>query len=208
MRKSRKQGRSPVRRLSAVAAWITAIAALFTAAACGGGQSNPAQDARTITTTPPAVTVTESQPSVPGELESPSSASQDRYLSELEPLTSSAGVDTNSAEINGRGFAQTVTLTANAAGPVSFAEYNLGRKWRTFSATVGLRDDSPTSGSLNFEVSVDGRQTYKKEILLGESRSINIGVENALRLKLTITYTGQDSGNSYYGSWGDAKLRL
>uniref|UniRef100_A0AAU2ACG9 NPCBM/NEW2 domain-containing protein n=1 Tax=Streptomyces sp. NBC_00093 TaxID=2975649 RepID=A0AAU2ACG9_9ACTN len=124
----------------------------------------------------------------------------------MEPLKSTQGVDTSAAEINGRGFARSVTLTANAAGPVNSAEYNLGRHWRTFTATIGLRDDSPTGGVLTFEVTVDGTRKYRGKIPLGESRDIELDVNDALRLELTVTYSGQDAGNYYYGSWGDAQL--
>ncbi|MFF0087669.1 NPCBM/NEW2 domain-containing protein [Streptomyces canus] len=152
------------------------------------------------------MTVTASEPSGPTEPESTSAASQTQYLSELEPLTSTQGVDTSSADVNGKGFARSVTLTANAAGPVNSAEYNLGRHWSTFTATVGLRDDSPTGGSLAFEVMVDGTRKYRMVINLGESQDVKLDVSDALRLKLTVTYTGQDTGNAYYGSWGDAHL--
>ncbi|MFF9623738.1 NPCBM/NEW2 domain-containing protein [Streptomyces griseosporeus] len=133
-------------------------------------------------------------------------AAQSRYLSELDPLTATQGVDTSTAEINGTGFARSVTLTANAAGPVNSAEYNLGRHWTTFIATVGLRDDSPTGGSLTFEAAVDGTRKFRETIHLGASREVKLDVRDALRLKLTVSYTGQDAANLYYGSWGDAQL--
>lgn len=133
--------------------------------------------------------------------------SQTQYLSTLDPLTSTQGVDTSTAEINGEGFARSVTLIVNAAGPIASAEYNLGRHWGTFSATAGLRDDSPTGGKLTFEVSVDGKDEYRETIPLGQSQKIELDVSDALRLKLTVTYSGQDAGSSYYGSWGDALLK-
>lgn len=133
--------------------------------------------------------------------------SQTQYLSDLDPLTSTQGVDTSTVEINGEGFARSVTLIVNAAGPVGSAEYNLGRHWNRFSATAGLRDDSPTGGRLTFEVSVDGKQEYRETIPLGESQKIELDVSNALRLKLTVTYSGKDAGNTFYGSWGNAFLR-
>ncbi|MGW7610080.1 NPCBM/NEW2 domain-containing protein [Streptomyces sp. NPDC054766] len=151
--------------------------------------------------------MTETEPSASTESETTDPAVQGKYLTELDPLTSSGGVDTGAADINGKGFARSVTLSANAAGPVSFAEYHLGRQWRTFSATVGLRDDSPTGGSLTFEIVVDGSKKYGNRIPLGKSQEVNVDVTHALRMKLTITYTGQDSGSYYYGSWGDAKLK-
>ncbi|MFE5596856.1 NPCBM/NEW2 domain-containing protein [Streptomyces sp. NPDC056549] len=201
MRRTRKRGYSPSRRLRALATSVTTAGVLAITAACGGGGgSDPTQVTRTVT-----VTKTAPETSIQTEPQSTSPASKSQYLSELEPLTSTAGVDASAAEINGKGFARSVTLTANAGGPVGSAEYHLGRQWKAFYATVGLRDDSPSGGALTFEVTVDGTQKYREEIALGESKIIKLGVANALRLKLSITYTGESS-DYYYGSWGDAKL--
>lgn len=192
-------------RLRAVSTSVTAATVVMVmAAGCGGGGKSPAQGTRTVTKTPAPATVTASETS--GSSEPPSPGSEARYLNELEPLTSTQGVDNSAAEINGRGYARSVTLTTSAAGPVNSVEYNLGRHWRTFTATIGLRDDSPTGGVLTFEVTVDGARKQREKIPLGESREIELDVSDALRLGLTVTYSGQDAGNYYYGSWGDAQL--
>lgn len=203
----RKPRNVPAKRLRVAAAAFVTTAALATTAACGNDDSGSAQPTRTITETPPRTTVTATSPSASSPSMTTSAASQTQYLSDLDPLTSTQGVDTSTVEINGEGFARSVTLLVNAAGPVASAEYNLGRHWETFSATVGLRDDSPTGGKLTFEVSVDGKQKYGQAIPLGTSREISLDVNGALRLKLTVTYSGQDAGSSYYGSWGDARLQ-
>jgi hypothetical protein len=192
-------------RITALVFAATAVLAGVTA--CGGGDSGKSQPTRTITKTPPTVTMTTSEPSSPKPSAPTGPASQTQYLSDLDPLKSTQGVDTSTVEINGEGFAQSVTLIVNAAGPVNSAEYNLGRHWDRFSATAGLRDDSPTGGKLTFEVSVDGKQEYSQMIPLGKSQKVDLDVSNALRLKLTVTYSGQDAGSSYYGSWANARLQ-
>ncbi|MFF4660707.1 NPCBM/NEW2 domain-containing protein [Streptomyces sp. NPDC001381] len=204
---TRRRPVSPARWLQYAAILIATMAAGTAVTACEDGDSGSPQSTRTVITTPPPVTVTANDSSASNQSESPNATSQTRYLSELEPLTSTIGVDTSSAEINGRGFARSVTLIAGSAGPANSAEYNLGRHWNLFSATVGLRDDSPTGGSLTFEVSVDGARKYSRQIPLGQSLNVNLDVSNALRLKLTVTYSGQDSGAVYYGSWGNARLQ-
>lgn len=195
------------KRLYMTAMGFAAIAVLASATACGGGNSGNSQPTRTIIKTPPTVTVATSESSSPKPSAPTGPASQAQYLSDLDPLKSTQGVDTSTVQINGEGFAQSVTLIANAAGPVNSAEYNLGRHWDRFSATAGLRDDSPTGGKLTFEVSVDGKREYSQTIPLGKSQKVELDVSNALRLKLTVTYSGQDAGSSYYGSWGDARLQ-
>lgn len=85
-------------------------------------------------------------------------------------------------------------------------EYNLGRDWKEFRATIGLRDDSPTGGELSFQVATDGgKQLYSESVSLGEEQQIDLNVDGALRLKLTVTYAGQDP-NYIYGTWGNAQL--
>lgn len=195
-----------MQRLRAAALGLTVTAALIGVTACGG-QSGASHPARTVTKTPDPVTVTATVPSLPTQSLSTASASQVLYLSDLDPLTSTRGVDTSTVEINGQAFARSVTLAVNAAGPVASAEYNLGRHWDTFSATVGLGDESPTGGLLTFEASVDGRQEYSQTIPLGKTQRIGLGVNGALRLKLTVTYSGQDAANSFYGCWGNAHLQ-
>lgn len=195
------------KRLRMAAVGLAAAVALSGTTACGGDESGTAEPTRTITKTLPTVTVTTSEPSAPSPSAPTDSASQTQYLSDLDPLTSTQGVDTNAVEINGEGFARSVTLIVNAAGPVASVEYNLSRHWERFSATAGLRDDSPTRGKLTFEVSVDGKKEYSETIPLGSSQEVDLNVSHALRLKLTVTYSGQDSGSSYYGSWGDALLQ-
>ncbi|MFD3999072.1 NPCBM/NEW2 domain-containing protein [Streptomyces sp. NPDC058583] len=128
------------------------------------------------------------------------------YLGDVEPLTSTRGVDVGAAEVNGKGYARSVTLWVNQAGPFSELEYNLGRDWKSFKATVGLRDDSPSGGNVTFEVAVDGRTVYTKTVALGQTQEVNVDAQDALRLKLTVTYSGEDATSDYYGTWGDARL--
>ncbi|MFC9534344.1 NPCBM/NEW2 domain-containing protein [Streptomyces sp. NPDC056975] len=207
MNEIRKPRNTPAKRFHMAAVGLVATAALATTAACGGGGSGTTQPARTITKTPPTATVTASEPSASSQSATASRASQTQYLSDLDPLTSTQGVDASAVEINGEGFARSVTLHVNAAGPVSSAEYNLGRHWDSFSVTAGMRDDSPTGGKLTFEVSVDGDLKTSETIPLGKSQKIKLNVSNALRLKLSVTYSGPDAGTDYYGSWGNARLK-
>lgn len=172
----------------------------FAASACGSGGKPPGQ--RSSTAAPSMTGEPTAEPTSPSPTPTPTRA----YLSDVDALTSTRGVDAGTAEVNGRGFPRSVTVWVNAAGPVSEVEYNLGHHWKKFMATAGLRDDSPTGGKLTFEVSVDEKTIFEKSIALGESQDVNLNVDGALRLKLTVTYSGQDSGSTYNGTWGDARL--
>ncbi|MBL1094195.1 MULTISPECIES: NPCBM/NEW2 domain-containing protein [Streptomyces] len=127
-------------------------------------------------------------------------------MSDVDPLTSTEGVDNSAATVNGVGFPRSVTQAVNSGAPTNEAEYNIGRRWNKFKATVGLRDDSPTGGKLTFEVSADGKSIYKKTTALGQTQNVTLNLNGALRLKLTVTYSGQDPSNYYYGTWGNAEL--
>ncbi|MBD3580505.1 NPCBM/NEW2 domain-containing protein [Streptomyces sp. KD18] len=91
--------------------------------------------------------------------------------------------------------------------PSSYAEYNLGGRWRLFDATIGVRDDSPSGGRITFQALVDGRSVMKRELGVGESEKVKINVSGALRLMLKVSFTaGEHYDNYSYGSWGDARL--
>ncbi|MER5730284.1 NPCBM/NEW2 domain-containing protein [Streptomyces sp. NPDC002138] len=85
-------------------------------------------------------------------------------------------------------------------------EYHLGRHWKSFLATVGQRDDSPTGGTLSFEVSLDGTPVHRTELTVGQSRNITLNIVGAFRMTLTVTGPGPTGGAVYYGVWGNARL--
>ncbi|WP_194238575.1 NPCBM/NEW2 domain-containing protein [Streptomyces spongiae] len=134
--------------------------------------------------------------------------SQEQYLSEIDPLRSEYGVENESAEIDGEQYSQSVAMRADKSYvPYGDAEYNLGRKWRSFDATIGLRDDSPSESVLKFEVFGDGKVLYEEQMEIGESSEIDLNVSGKLRLTLKVSYQSSEDIDSYcYGVWGDARL--
>lgn len=187
-----------------MAAGAIIVAPAILVAGCGSGTPQKSTATTTVTAAPtasvPAVSSTSSATS------SATSTTKIKYLNEMDPLTSTAGVDTSAATVNGKGFPRSITQTVSAGGAVNEAEYNLDRHWNHFNATIGLRDDSPSGGQLTFEVSADGKPLYKQVVTLGETQDVNLDLNGALRLKLTVTYSGQDT-TYYYGTWGDAVLQ-
>ncbi|MFF0290353.1 NPCBM/NEW2 domain-containing protein [Streptomyces sp. NPDC005262] len=131
-----------------------------------------------------------------------------QYLSDLQPLSSSSGTDTGSAEVNGRNYARSTSLRVDKSYiPENDAEYNLGRDWRTFKATIGLRDDAPTGCRLKFEAFADGKLINDATLPLGETRDLKLDISHVLRLKIQVTYVSStDISNYCYGAWGDARL--
>ncbi|MFE7551058.1 NPCBM/NEW2 domain-containing protein [Streptomyces gardneri] len=133
---------------------------------------------------------------------------EEQYLVELEPLPSGYPPYTGSADLGGRTFAQTVSFSVDKSSfPSSYAEYNLGRRWKYFDATIGVRDDSPSGGRITFQALVDGRSAYRRELGVGETAKVKVNVSGALRLTLNVSFTAGEYYDNYsYGSWGDARL--
>ncbi|MFI1701496.1 NPCBM/NEW2 domain-containing protein [Streptomyces bobili] len=127
---------------------------------------------------------------------------------DLDPLSSSYNVDKGSADLHGRTFPQSVSLRVDKNSiPANDAEYNMAGRWKTFDATIGVRDDSPTGGTLTFEIFLDGNPLPAHELSIGESRELHIKVAGALRLKLKVTFTAGEYYDNYsYGVWGNARL--
>ncbi|MFF2206281.1 NPCBM/NEW2 domain-containing protein [Streptomyces sp. NPDC058145] len=134
--------------------------------------------------------------------------SQEQYLSETDPLSSEYGVENGSAEINGEQYSQSVAMRADKSSvPFGDAEYNLGRKWHSFDATIGLRDDSPRDAALKFEVFADGEKLHEERMMVGESSEIALKVSGKLRLTLKVSYDASEDIDAYcYGVWGNARL--
>lgn len=177
-------------------------------AACGSGNNAPVQSTTTVTSTlTSAPTQSDTQSGTPSSGPS-ESATSEQYLQNLEPLSSSNGVSTGSAQVNGQSYARSVLLPIDKGSiPENDAEYNLGRHWRTLQAVIGLRDDSPTGCRATFEVFADGKSINSNTLGLGESRNLNLDVSNVLRIKIEVTYAAAADINSYcYAVWGDAHL--
>lgn len=138
----------------------------------------------------------------------PSLQPQEKYLADLDPLPGGYPPERGSADLQGRTFAQSVSFSVDKSSlPSSYAEYNLGSNWKSLNATIGVRDDSPTGGRITFQVSVDGRSAFRRELGVGESEKVSIDVTGALRLILKVSFTAGEYYDNYsYGSWGDARL--
>jgi hypothetical protein len=193
-----------------------AIGAASIASACSGGGISSSQPTRSpsaaatgasnVTPSPSSALGSPSlSVSAPGSpsASSPSQAVASQYLAALNPVSGSGDLFTGSTEVNGQYFADSVYLDLNP-GPGNVS-YNLGRQWRDLEATVGLSDDSPENGNVQFQVFADGRSIYNHVFQLGQSQQITLNVTGVLRLELAATlasaYVGQTEA-----VWGNASL--
>ncbi|THF86491.1 glycosyl hydrolase [Deinococcus sp. KSM4-11] len=82
--------------------------------------------------------------------------------------------------------------------------YDLGAQCRTFTARVGVDDESGASGSATFKVLVDNRPVFDSGPLkAGAARAVNVNVEGGETLNLVVE---GGSGPEHHADWADAKL--
>jgi NPCBM/NEW2 domain len=205
----------------ATAVSVTVITALLFMALSLGFQSNGTQQTKAIGTQHdldqtqhdlaqrPAMQYPASQSPATQSPVSQSPASQSpagkitRYLADMNPVES---YDSNGiAVINGgASYMHSITLNNNFFTRDSSVQYDLGRKWQQFDATVGLTDDSPVGQQIQFQIFADGNKVFDRLIDFGSSVSVRLLVSGVLRLKLETLYSGQ--AMIVHVGFGDAML--
>ena len=85
-------------------------------------------------------------------------------------------------------------------------EFDLTKRWSTFSAVIGLRDGAAAQGSAVFTVVGDGKQLYQSPILRsGNSETIELDISGIERLELH-TRGGEGHVNHCWSIWCEPKL--
>jgi alpha-galactosidase len=96
------------------------------------------------------------------------------------------------------------------AGPSAIV-YRLARACTTFTANVGIDDQTNGLGSVAFQVWADGAKLFDSAdgggVMTGASAAVPVEVDvtGKQRLKLLVT-NGGDGSNWDYAAWGDAQL--
>jgi len=87
-------------------------------------------------------------------------------------------------EINGTPFARNLNFPLVCSDTSDkFADYNLGRHFETFTATIGPSDISK-SKRYQFEIWTDDQRVWSKVLGHGQAEKVNIPVRNVLKLRL------------------------
>ena len=121
----------------------------------------------------------------------------------MNPVADSGNTSTGSTEVNGKYYANSVTLSVDP-GPANVS-YNLGRQWRQLDTTVGLSDDSPENEKVQFQIIADDRIIYNGVFELGQSKKLSLNVTNVLRLELVATLASPQAGETS-AVWGNAQI--
>ena len=126
-------------------------------------------------------------------------------LSDLQTADAPCGsINKGEAEINGESFQDSLIVYAGSQS--CYLEYNFGRDWNRFKASVGVTDDSPSDLQVRFEVFGDGKELFNQVLSFGQSAPVDVDVVGVLRLRLqTTTVTTPKSSASRYAVWGNAR---
>jgi hypothetical protein len=89
---------------------------------------------------------------------------------------------------------------------VSALEVYLGRRCTTFTAQIGLDDETTQTGSVVFQVFGDDRLLHEKPVnTKGPAQSITVDATGIRMLGLRVT-DGGDGKNFDHADWADARL--
>ena len=84
--------------------------------------------------------------------------------------------------------------------------FDLGKKWKTFTATVGLRDGAPAFGSVVFCVLGDGKELHRSSALrVGTRAELNVSVAGVKRIEL-VTEGAEGNAHGAWSIWAEPRV--
>lgn len=137
---------------------------------------------------------------------------QELWLSELDPIRLTPGwrqpeldrtFTGKGLSIRGRAYERGIGMPTN-----SEIEFEVGAPYETFSALVGVDDESGgAEGSVEFEVVGDDRELWRSEAVskMDGPSPFKVNVKGVRRLKLRVRRAGGEGGR-IHADWADAKL--
>lgn len=140
-----------------------------------------------------------------------------QYLNELapvdrDPLTSNGSTRDGSFNASGTTYGHAINMNpgcANHDGGTYWIDYDISRKWSTFTTTVGLSDDSPADATATYTLIADTKPIATGPLTLGTATPIHLPITNVLRLRLQIN-NPESSSTKCRGRtsiiWGDPTL--
>jgi hypothetical protein len=143
-----------------------------------------------------------------------------QYLSDLTPVDhdpQDSGAENGQYTANAQQYLHAVDVPAQCGSGVygtNWVDYNLGRKFTTFTATVALADTDASDSKAVFVLYADGIKIKSGPLVLGQSTPLNVPVKGVLRLRLEADNTNSgpsgcavsDSDATADVVWGDAHI--
>ncbi|SCG35594.1 NPCBM/NEW2 domain-containing protein [Micromonospora coxensis] len=177
--------------------------------------SPPAGPAQQTTTAPrsadPTTSVTGSPtPGAPTGSPAPGASEADTpaqtWLADLAAVDGGFGWRHGTATVNGKEHPRSVIGSTCSSANDDHESFNLGKRYSRFRATVGLAEDAPDDAHTRFRVLVDRKVLFQRDLRLGQTATVEIGVRNGLRLTLEVTNM-ETSSCGDTAVWGEAVLR-
>lgn len=174
--------------------------ATFAAGAAAACSSAPISDQ------PSAAAGATPSSSIPGR-SGPDAASGPTYVEDLKYTSTSDPYDTReTANIDGRSYPHSQGARFCFGDKDRKWEYDLGRRYDRFRATIGLEDDSTTEAVVRYEIIGDGRTLYSQDVQFGMSFPVDVSVQNVLRLQMGTTLLSKEgSCGAATAQWGEVR---
>jgi NPCBM/NEW2 domain len=136
------------------------------------------------------------------------------YLSD-EQVLDWERFDNGTAQVSGETYLDSVMAVQGFLGSSdatqAYAEYDLGRAYEQFTATLGLSDKNAYADrTVKFEVIVDNELIHETTITAGDAEPVTLTITGGLRLRLQVTFFRPEE-TRYTGDeavWGDAALAV
>ena len=136
------------------------------------------------------------------------------FLGNLYVRPDAGDLNTDPVVSNGVTYSDPVVLDAgcyNAWGGSAWVDYDLGRHYQTFTATVGLGDTQVLNGTATFRVDGDGKTLASGSLLPGMSTKVSVSLSGVSKLRLFSNVpdpTGAAGCGSYFLQvvFGDAQV--
>jgi hypothetical protein len=109
-------------------------------------------------------------------------------------------------EINGEAYTRNLTFGWECSSPhEKYTDYNLGRHYDRFQATIGPGDRS--TQSYHFEVWLDDSKAYSGTLRHGQSKKLDLSVQNVLKLRVGACSLQEDPSSYQSGGvYGDPRV--
>jgi Ca2+-binding RTX toxin-like protein len=109
---------------------------------------------------------------------------------------------TQPTQVNGRIIDEAVSCRSDDVGDQGFIEYDLGRRYRVFTAWIGIGDDAlDRLDRYRYRVYGDGQLLSSIDIGFGEVTPVRVAVGGVLRLRLEVTKIDGPDNNWSRPAW-------
>jgi NPCBM/NEW2 domain len=173
-----------------VAALITGAATGVSAYFAGRKQGADATSASTVTVVRTETVTQSGGPSSSGPAQQAGGA---KSLLELNPVEAQGAIQTGPRRVDTKDYQRTITAVLGTCLTDSASRtYHLDRKYRRLQTKIGLDDGSKSSRWVEFRVFVDEEKidSATTKVTVGQVRTLDIDVANALRVRLETDFLG------------------